>query len=190
MRKKPDKKSHATVPIKGQSHEMFCTRFFYSSAPIQSQGYINCPPTPWLACVCGVGGGRLNCNPQHTRLFDLFKHIRWIPARRAILLKVGGYSRAPPSVEPHTSKLHAQVLWRIYGGGWGLPSTIVFLLGLSLPIAVVWAVFSCHGAKRLSAYSIRLPVPYQLNWDIQIIIFVSCDSDHCCCFSNIKIIIA
>ena len=37
----------------------------------------------------------------------------------------------------------------LYGGGQGLPSTIVFLLGLSLPATVVWAAFSCRGAKGL-----------------------------------------
>ena len=33
------------------------------------------------------------------------------------------------------------------GGGKGFPSTIIISLGLSLPTAVVWAAFSCHGAK-------------------------------------------
>ena len=40
----------------------------------------------------------------------------------------------------HKHKLHTQVLG-------GLPSTIVFLLSLSLPATVVWVVFSCRGAK-------------------------------------------
>jgi len=85
------------------------------------------PPSPLFLCtytvprlhtlyshppisLCVWGGGRLNCNPQHTRLFDLCKrrrgggpqHWRRIPAKSAILLNVGGHSGAPPSVEPLT----------------------------------------------------------------------------------------
>ena len=46
----------------------------------------------------------------------------------------------------HT-QLHTQVLGRLCGGGQGLPSTIVFLLGLSLPATMVWAGKYSLGAK-------------------------------------------
>jgi len=48
---------------------------------------------------------------------------------------------------PHSHKLHMLVLRRLYGGMQGLPATIFFTLGLSLPVAVVWVAFSCPGAK-------------------------------------------
>ena len=46
----------------------------------------------------------------------------------------------------HT-QLHTQVLGHLCGGGQGLPSQIVFSLGLSLPAAMVCTVFSCRGEK-------------------------------------------
>ena len=55
------------------------------------------------------------------------------------------YVRGAPS-HSHT-QLHTQVLGRLCGGGQGLPSTIIFLLGLLIPAAVVWAAKYSHGAK-------------------------------------------
>ena len=51
---------------------------------------------------------------------------------------------APP--HSHT-QLHMQGLGRLWDIGQGLPSTIVFLLGLLLPYAVVWAAKYPRGAK-------------------------------------------
>ena len=43
--------------------------------------------------------------------------------------------------------LHTQLRTLYHGGGQGLPSTIVFACGLSLPIAVVWGTKYPRGAK-------------------------------------------
>ena len=88
-----------------------------------------CPPTPSSACVWGGG---VSVGPA----------IR--PGPGTISMKVEWVQGAP--LHLHT-QLHTQVLGHLCGGGKGLPSTIVFWLGLSLPAAVVWAAFYFRGAK-------------------------------------------
>ena len=121
-------------------------------------------PPPQLACECGgrdhspqyTGrpGGRGEAVQQPTSRSALF--IRTLsdftfllgPAictgPGAISMKVEWVQGAPP--HSHT-QLHTQVLGRLCGSGQGLPSTIVFSLGLSLPTAVVWSGFYSCGAK-------------------------------------------
>ena len=90
---------------------------------------INCPPTPRLACVWGgVSMGPAICYGPGA-----------ISMKRRI-----GYKGPLPT---HTRKLHTQVLGTIPGIGQGLPFTIVFLLGLSLLYAVVWAAKHPRGEK-------------------------------------------
>ena len=59
-------------------------------------------------------------------------------------MKVEWVQGAP--LHSHT-QLHTQGLGRLCSIGQGLPSTIVFSLGLSLPYAVVWAAKYPRGAK-------------------------------------------
>ena len=119
------------------------------SAPIQSRGHINCPSTPWSACVCwgegslppihrptrGWGGGcRGTCitlssfhtHPLRFQFPNMYRHGRY--------LYEGGMGTRGPSTLTHTTSYTGTVLGRLCGGGQGLPSTIVFLLGLSLRV--------------------------------------------------------
>ncbi len=67
------------------------------------------------------------------------RHMYW-PGR---CFYEGGMSSRGPSPLTHTNFIRRDYVGR------GLPSTIVFLLGLSLPPAVVCAAFSCQGVKGL-----------------------------------------
>ena len=123
---------------------------------IQSRCYMHYPPTPHLACVCGGrdhspqytgrsgGGGEVVQQPaSRSALFiltlSLSYSLHWPchtyrPVR--VSMKVEYVQGAPSHSQ---TQLHMQVLGHFCRGGQGLPSTIIFVLSLSLPVKVVWA---------------------------------------------------
>ena len=107
------------------------------------------PPTPWMTCVCG--GGRLNYNLQHTRLFHSCKQRRGGPRHTfwpRHTLYEGGISSKGPSFgrATHTNKLHTGtsmlIWWRV-----GIALYICLFAESILLTGVVCAAFSCRGAK-------------------------------------------
>ena len=77
------------------------------------------------------------------------QHSRRIPARRAILLKVGGHSGAHPSVEPltHTQTSYAGTREFMRRRARVTCYNCLFARSIVTRCRGV-AVFSCHGAKE------------------------------------------
>ena len=86
------------------------------SPPIQSRRYINCPPTPWLACVWGMYS-----NPHHARLFSYAPSQISLSSMGpspctgmgAVSMKVKCLQGAPPQLHTQTSYAGTRALvWR------------------------------------------------------------------------------